>query len=664
MVEITLVNGNKLHLKSGVTVLEVAQEISEGLARQAVAGKISYSNNDDNSNDNIITELVDLQTPLTNNSTVQIITSKDKESYEILNHTTAHVFAQAVLRLYPKAKITIGPPIENGFWYDVDCDELTDDTLSHIEEEMRKIITENVEISKEYMTIDDAKEFFKNNEYKLEIIEGIINKTLKEEESQEGGLNGELLQFYSQGEFKDLCKGPHLPRTGLIKAFKLEKVTKAYWRGNADNKQLNRVYGAAFWKKSEMDAYYEMLEEAKKRDHRIIGKQLNLYSISQRAPGMPFFHHKGMIIWNELENYWKEIHQRDNYELIKTPIMLDRTLWETSGHWFNYKENMYTSNIDDKEYAIKPMNCPGGILVYKANSYSYKDLPIRSGEIGLVHRHELSGALTGLFRVRCFHQDDAHIFMREEQIKEEILGVLNLIDEIYGVMGLTYHLELSTRPEKSIGTDEAWEISTKGLKDALDSCGKKYKLNPGDGAFYGPKIDVHLRDSIGRTHQCGTIQLDMNLPQRFDMHYTDENNQKIRPVMIHRVIYGSFERFFAILVEHFAGKFPLWLSPNQVKIIPVAHRHIEKCQSIKQELLNNTFRVEMADEAQTVSNKIRQAYDDKFNYMIIIGDEDIKHNTITVRDRYNTTHTYKTLQEFIDILVDERESKRILKESE
>ena len=655
MIKITLPdNSSKKYDEDCVSVYDVAKSISEGLARNAVAGKVNG-------------KLVDVTENICHDANVEIITPKSPESIKILRHTTAHVFAQAVTRLYKNCFITIGPATENGFFYDVDCDEITENELPKIEEEMKKIIKENLEIKYLYKTKEEALKYFKDNEYKKKIIESISSGKLSEEEKDEIELNekNEMFKFYKQGEFEDICRGPHLPRTGLIKAFKLEKVTKAYFRGDSKNKQITRVYGTAFWKKSEMEEYFKFLEEAKKRDHRIIGQKMDLYSISEFAPGMPFFHNRGMIIWDELTKYWMDIHKKDGYEIIKTPIMLNRKLWEVSGHWEHYRENMYETKIDDVEYAIKPMNCPGGILVYKSKLHSYKEFPIKSGEIGLVHRHELSGALTGLFRVRCFHQDDAHIFMRKEQIEEQILGVLKLVDMTYSMLGLSYHLELSTRPENgSIGSDENWERAENGLKSALEKFGKGYKINPGDGAFYGPKIDVHLKDAIGRTHQCGTIQLDMNLPERFDMNYIDENGKKVRPVMIHRVIYGSFERFIGILIEHFEGKFPLWLSPVQIKIINVADRHIEYCENIKKKLIEEDFRVETNYDHESVSKKIALSLEfDKPNYTLVIGDKNVEDNSISVRTRKfengrNEEFTI-TLNKFVEMLKEEREEKSI-----
>ncbi|MFT4244506.1 MAG: threonine--tRNA ligase [Candidatus Woesearchaeota archaeon] len=652
MVEITLSDGKVLQFEHAPSVFNVAKQISEGLARVAIAGKLDNN------------ELIDLTTTITTNSTLQIITSKDKEAKDILNHTTAHVFAQALLRLFSQAKITIGPPVENGFWYDVDCDDLTESDLPMIEEEMRKIIKDDLEIKREFKTIDEAREFFKDNEYKLEIIEGIISHSLSEEEKFEGGVEHGKLQFYNQGEFSDLCKGPHLSRTGLIKAFKLEKMTKAYWRGNSENKQLNRVYGAAFWKKSEMDEYYTMLEEAKKRDHRILGKKLKLFMSHEYAPGMAFFLPKGFIIYKELQQFVREQYVKHDFREVMTPNMFNKKLWETSGHWEHYKDDMFIVNIEHTQFSLKPMNCPSHCLIFKNEFKSYRDLPFRVADFGVLHRNELSGALSGLTRVRKFCQDDAHIFCTKEQIVDEIDKALQLVDFIYkDTFKMEYEIELSTRPEGKLGSDDIWDLSEKALEDAILRNGKEFTICPGDGAFYGPKIDFRIKDCLGRVHQTATIQLDFNLPERFDLTFENNQGHSERPVMIHRAVLGSVERFMAIMIEHFAGKFPLWLSPNQVKIIPVADRHIEKCDEIKQELLDCNFRVEMADEHQTVSNKIRQAYDDKFNYMIIIGDEDINNNTITIRDKFNKVHTYSSLQEFIDIIIEERNSREIIENS-
>lgn len=632
MVTITFPDGSTKEYDAGATALDIAKDISEGLARNVLAAKING-------------HVVDAFKPITEDAELQLLTSKDPEGLEVLRHSAAHLLAHAVRRLYPDSRETIGPVIENGFYYDFDKLKITEEDLGKIEAEMKKIIKEKIPVSRlDHPSKADAIKTYKDNKYKVELINEF-------EESS---------STYVQGDFQDLCRGPHVPNTGLFKqaGIKLDKIAGAYWRGNSENQMLTRIYGLCFADKKALNEYLEMRAEAEKRDHRKIGKDLDLYSISEYAPGMPFFHNKGMIIWNELENYWREVHKKDGYELIKTPIMLDKSLWEISGHWFNYKEHMYTSKIDNREYAIKPMNCPGGILVYKSTSHSYKDLPIKMGEIGLVHRNELSGALSGLFRVRCFHQDDAHIFMREDQIKDQILGVLKLTDEVYGTLGLDYHLELSTRPEKSIGSDEAWEAATNGLQSALEASGKEYKMNPGDGAFYGPKIDIHLRDAIGRTHQCGTIQLDMSLPERFDIHYVDEHNNKVRPVMIHRVIYGSFERFFGILVEHFAGKFPLWLAPTQVKLLPIADRHADYAHEVAQQMSDAGLRAEVDTRAETVNKKVREAQLAKVNYILVVGDKEMEEGTVTVRTRDEKVHGAKKVPAVIkDLAVEVKERK-------
>jgi threonyl-tRNA synthetase len=631
-IKIEFPDGNVKEFQNGISGIDIAKSISEGLFRQSVAIKI---------NDIIY----DLRDEINNDSKIEIITTKSKESLPILRHTTAHIFAEAIREFNPNVNVAIGPFIENGFYYDIDIDELKDEDLSKIEEIMRRIIKENNKIEIEYMNKREALKFYYTNSYKQEIINDIFKETKEDN-----------FKFYNQGNFKDLCRGPHLLSTGQVGAFKLEKITRVYWKADANNKQIFRVYGNAFWKKSEMDKYYEQLEEAKKRDHRVIGKQMKLFSISEYGAGFPFLKERGMEIWNELLSFWREVHRKHNYKEVKTPIILNKELWVKSGHWENYKENMYSLKIDNIENAIKPMNCPGGMLLYKEEYYSYRDLPLRVGEIGHVHRHELSGTLSGLFRVRTFHQDDAHIFMREDQIGEEILGVLKLVEEIYKTFGLDYHLELSTRPEKSIGTDEQWKKAEQGLKDALEEYGKGYKLNPKDGAFYGPKIDVHIKDCIGRTWQCGTIQLDMSLPERFNLTYVDENSKKVRPVMIHRVIYGSVERFLGILIEHFAGKFPLWLAPVQIILINVADRHKDYCEKIRKKLIEKGFRVETDYDNQTVSNKIRLAQDVKPNYIMVLGDNDEKTEKVSVRGRDNKTKTY-LIDEFVEKIVFERDEK-------
>lgn len=651
MVEITLVDGKKLQFEHAPNVFDVAKEISEGLARQAIAGKV---------ND----ELVDLTTTITSDSTLQILTSKDEKSKEILNHTTAHVFAQALLRLFPQAKITIGPPIENGFWYDVDCDDLKESDLAMIEDEMRKIIKEDLEITREFKTIDEAREFFKDNPYKLEIIQGIVSHSLNEEEQLEGGMEHGKLQFYSQGEFSDLCKGPHLPRTGLIKAFKLEKLTRAYWRGNSENKQLSRVYGAAFWKKSEMDEYYAMIEEAKKRDHRILGRKLQLFMNHEYAPGMAFFMPKGFEIYKELQNFVREQYRKHDFREVMTPNMFNKKLWETSGHWEHYRDDMFIMKIEEQEFSLKPMNCPSHCLIYKNEFKSYRDLPLRIADFGALHRNELSGALSGLTRVRKFCQDDAHIFCTKEQIVDEIDKALQLVDYIYSTFDMSYEIELSTRPDDKLGSDEIWDLAEKALEDAIIRNNKEFIICEGDGAFYGPKIDFRIKDCLGRVHQTATIQLDFNLPERFDLIFENKEGHSERPVMIHRAVLGSVERFMAIMIEHFAGKFPLWLSPNQIRIIPVADRHQEYSNKVYEELFHKGFRVERDYSHEGVGKKIAMALESEMpNYMLILGDKDIENNTVSVRTRKlvngkNEEFT-TTLEEFIEGIEKERKERAI-----
>ena len=652
MVKITLPDGTQKQFEKATNALEVAKSISEGLSRVAVACKIDG-------------KLEDLTTTISKDCKLEIITTKSPDSLHVLRHTTAHVFAQAVLRLYPKAKITIGPSIENGFYYDVDLEELTEEILPKIEEEMQKIIKENLEINHSYKSTEEALKFFKNNEYKTEIIEAISKNNLSEEEQNEGAIENGKLKFYKQGEFEDLCVGPHLSNTGLIKAFKLEKVTKAYWRGNSENKQLNRVYGTAFWKKSDMETYFELLEEAKKRDHRIIGKQMRLFSLHDEGPGFPFWHPKGVILYTHLQNLCRELNIKYGYNEIMTPVILNKQLWKTSGHWNHFKENMYFTDIDEKEFAIKPMNCPGGLLIYNSDYHSYKDLPLRNAEFGYVHRHELSGALSGLFRVRAFTQDDAHVFCSEEQVEIEIINMIEYAIEIYSIFNFT-ELEwfIATRPESSIGTDEVWDLATNALKNALEKKKLAYKIKEGEGAFYGPKIEINMKDAISRRWQCGTIQVDFSMPGKFGAFYEDKNGERKTPVMIHRAILGSLERFTGIFIENFEGKFPLWIAPTQIQIINVADRHIDYCKEIEKKLKENKFRVETSFDHQTVSNKIRLAREEnKPNYMIIIGDKDIENRTISVRarkfvDGKNEEFT-TTIDEFIKDINKEREKKEI-----
>ena len=603
MVNITFPDGNIKSFENNPSGLDVAESISDGFARNCVAMELN-------------SELVDLTTAITHDSKVRLITTKDPEALEVLRHSAAHVMAQAVLHLYKDAKLTIGPSVEDGFYYDIDMEPVSGEDFEKIEAEMKKAIKAKIPFERRMVSKSEALEFYKDEPYKLEMIS----------ELEEG-----TISFYKHGDFTDLCRGPHLPHTGFIKAVKLMKVSGAYWRADQTKAQLQRIYGTAFFSKKELDEYIHFIEEAKKRNHRKIGIALDLFSFHDEAPGMPFFHPNGISIWNSLLDYWREEHRRAGYVETKTPIMLNRNLWEKSGHWENYRENMYTSLIDEEEYAIKPMNCPGGMLIYGMKPHSYKELPIRAAEIGLVHRHELSGVLSGLFRVRAFHQDDAHIFMRPDQIEKEIIGVLKLVKRIYSTFGLGFHLELSTRPEKSIGTDQQWEVTTKGLKAALDRYGQDYKINEGDGAFYGPKIDVHIKDALGRTWQCGTIQLDMSLPERFDLSYIDKNNEKQRPFMIHRVIYGSIERFFGILIEHFAGKFPLWMAPIQVILLPINDDLVSHANDVRIMLENAGLRTGIDDRTESLNKKVRDAQLNNIPLILTIGDKEKKSKTLSVR---------------------------------
>lgn len=583
--------------------MDVARSISEGLARNCVAMEIDE-------------KLLDLNNTIEQDCKIRLITVKDKEALEILRHSSAHVMAEAVQNLYKEAKLTIGPVVENGFYYDIDMESVSKDDFPAIEAEMKKIIKEKKPFERMEVTKDQALEIFNDNPYKIEII---------------NALEDQDITLYKQGGFTDLCRGPHIPHTGMIKGFKLMKVSGAYWRADQEREQLQRLYGTAFFDKKKLKAHIHLIEEAKKRDHRKIGTKLDLFSFHQEAAGMPFFHAKGMEMWNALLAYWRKVHKEAGYVETKTPVMLQRALWEKSGHWENYRENMYTSVVDDEEYAIKPMNCPGGMLLYGTRSHSYRDLPMRAGEIGLVHRHELSGALSGLFRVRAFHQDDAHIFMTPDQIEDEILGVLKLAEKIYSKFGLGFHIELSTRPEKSIGTDKQWEEATNGLENALIQYGMKYIINEGDGAFYGPKIDIHIKDALGRTWQCGTIQLDMSLPERFDLNYKGKDNEKHRPIMIHRVIYGSVERFFGILVEHFAGKFPLWLAPVQAVLLPINDDLAPYAEQVKADLEKKGIRCEVDTRTESLKKKIREGQINYTPMIITIGEKEKSSSTLSVR---------------------------------
>ena len=607
--EVILKNGDKMSLAEGSTCMQAASAISEGLARSAVCAKVNGRE-------------VDLSHVLSDGDALEIVTLKDKEGLHVYRHTCAHVLAQALKTIYPTCKLAIGPVIENGFYYDIDfVTPITKDDLAKIEAEMQKIIKSNLPVERFTLPRKEAIELMKSydEKYKVELIEDLPE--------------GEEISFYKQGNFTDLCRGPHLPSTGKIKAFRLTGIAGAYWRGDEHNKMLTRIYGTAFAKKDEMEAYFTMLEEAKKRDHTKLGKELKLFTILNEGKGFPFFLPHGMILKNTLVDYWRQIHDREGYVEVSTPIILSRTLWETSGHWDHYKENMYTTKIDGEDYAIKPMNCPGGILVYKTEPHSYKDLPIRMGELGLVHRHEKSGQLHGLFRVRCFTQDDAHIFMTPEQITGEIKGVVRLINEVYTLFGFKYHVELSTRPDNSMGSDEDWNNATEALRHALDEMGTEYTVNEGDGAFYGPKIDFHLEDSIGRTWQCGTVQLDFQLPQRFEMEYVGEDGQKHRPIMVHRVVFGSIERFIGILIEHYAGKFPVWLSPVQVKILPITEKQQAYAEDLYAKLKAEGIRAELDSRNEKIGYKIREAQMEKVPYMLVVGEKEAASGLVSVRRR-------------------------------
>jgi threonyl-tRNA synthetase len=603
MVTITLPDESTLQFDDHPTGFDVASQISEGLARKCV---IMEKNG----------ELVDLHTEIANDCRIRLITTEDPEALDILRHSAAHVMAQAVQRIYKDAKLTIGPVVDDMFYYDIDMEPVSEDDFKKIESEMQRIIKAKSPFHRREVSKAEAMSEYRNEPYKLEMIS----------ELEEG-----TLSLYTQGDFTDLCRGPHIPHTGFIRGIKLLKVSGAYWRADQNNAQLQRIYGTAFFTKKELNNYLYLQEEARKRDHRKVGAAMDLFSFHDEAPGMAFFHPKGMELWNVLLDYWRLEHRAAGYVETKTPIMLRRSLWETSGHWENYRENMYTSVVDEEEYAIKPMNCPGGMLLYKRKHHSYRDLPIRAAEIGLVHRHELSGVLSGLFRVRSFHQDDAHIFMRPEQIQDEILGVIRLVEKIYSTFGLGFHLELSTRPKKSIGTDEQWETATRGLISALESYGSDYTTNEGDGAFYGPKIDVHIKDALGRTWQCGTIQLDMSLPERFDLSYIGKNNERLRPIMIHRVIYGSIERFLGILVEHFAGKFPLWMAPIQAVVLPINDELAPYADRVKCSLEGEGLRVDLDDRTESLNKKVRDAQIGKVPLILTIGEKERDSGTFSVR---------------------------------
>ncbi|MDU5941699.1 MULTISPECIES: threonine--tRNA ligase [Veillonella] len=606
-VKIILPDGSAKEYAAGTTLGEAVKKLSNSLAKKVLAANVNG-------------ELTDLREELVDGSEVAFLTFEEDGGKHTLRHTASHVMAQAVKRLWPEAKLAIGPAIDKGFYYDIDMEHtLTPEDLTKIEKEMSRIVKENLPITKSVMSRQEAIEFFKskNEDYKVELIEDLPEDA--------------VISCYAQGDFVDLCAGPHVASTGKVKAFKLQSIAGAYWRGDEKNKMLQRIYGTAFEKKEELDAYLHMLEEAAKRDHRKLGKELGLFVIKEEGPGFPFFLPKGMALRNELENFWREVHHDFEYDEIRTPIILNKHLWETSGHWEHYRENMYTTIIDDEEYAIKPMNCPGGILVYQNEMHSYRDLPLRYAELGLVHRHELSGALHGLFRVRAFTQDDAHVFMLPEQMQSELMKVIELFDRIYSQFGLKYHVELSTKPDNAMGDDAIWEAATEALRNAIEAKGIDYVINPGDGAFYGPKLDYHIEDSLGRTWQCGTIQLDMNLPERFNVEYIGEDGQKHRTIMIHRACFGSMERFIGILTEHYAGAFPTWMAPVQVKVLPISEKHVEYANQLAKQMRHDYVRVEVDNRNEKIGYKIRQAQMEKVPYMLVVGDKEMEDNSVNVR---------------------------------
>ena len=621
--KITLKDGSVKEYAESKSVIDIAKDLSEGLARVATAAKVNG-------------ELVDLRTVVAEDAELEILTFDSEDGKGAFNHTASHIMAQAVKRLYPETKLAIGPSIDNGFYYDLDRETpFVADDLEKIEAEMKKIVKEGLELTRFTKSREEAIAYFKEQgePYKVELVEDLP------EDAE--------ISFYSQGDFTDLCAGPHLMNTKAVKAFKLTSLAGAYWRGSEKNKMLTRIYGVAYPKKADLDQYLHMMEEARKRDHRKLGRELGLFMMADEGPGFPFFLPKGMALKNTLLEYWRELHKKAGYVEISTPIILSKQLWLNSGHWDHYKNNMYTTLIDEEDYAVKPMNCPGGMLVYKAEPHSYKDLPLRAAEIGLVHRHEKSGQLHGLMRVRCFNQDDAHIFMTPEQIRDEIKGVAGLIDSVYSLFGFKYHVELSTRPEDSMGSDEDWEIATEGLRGALDDLGLPYVVNEGDGAFYGPKIDFHLEDSIGRTWQCGTIQLDMQMPQRFDLEYTGADGEKHRPIMIHRVAFGSIERFIGILIEHFAGAFPTWLSPVQVKVLPISDKYADYAQKVYAALDEAGIRAEIDTRAEKIGYKIREAQMNKIPYMLVVGAKEEEAGLVSVRSRFAGDEGQKGLEDFI-----------------
>jgi threonyl-tRNA synthetase len=631
MLNITFPDGSIKPFNEYPTGLDVAGSISDGLARESVAMELDGS-------------LVDIYTVIKADAHVKLITTRDEKAMEIMRHSAAHVMAQAILRLYKDAKLTIGPVVEDGFYYDIDMEPVSEADFPKIEAEMKKVIKEKIPIRRKEVSKAEALALYKDEPYKLEMISAL-------EDGQ--------ISLYEQGEFTDLCRGPHVPHTGFVRAIKLIKVSGAYWRADQSKAQLQRIYGTAFFDKKDLKAYIQFREEAIKRNHRKLGEALDLFSFHDEAPGMPFFHPKGMEIWNELLAYWRDEHRAAGYVETKTPLMLNRMLWERSGHWDNYRENMYTSMVDESEYAIKPMNCPGGMLLFATKPHSYKDLPVRAAEIGLVHRHELSGVLSGLFRVRAFHQDDAHIFMTPEQIQDEILGVIKLVERIYSTFGLGFHLELSTRPEKSIGTDAQWEVATQGLRSALNAYGEAYIINEGDGAFYGPKIDIHIKDALGRTWQCGTIQLDMSLPERFDLFYIGSDNEKYRPIMIHRVIYGSIERFFGILIEHFAGKFPVWMAPVQAAVLPLNDDLKSYAEEVNNELVKAGLRTQIDSRTESLNKKIREAQLANIPLILTIGKNEQTSKTLSVRTLDGHVKMGVSHEEFLKVTLEHIKRKKL-----
>jgi threonyl-tRNA synthetase len=635
MIQIKLKDGSVKEYQQGMTVLDIAKDISQGLARVAVAGEVNGTT-------------ADIRKEINEDSRLNILTFDDEAGKKVFWHTSSHIMAQAVKQLFPQAKLAIGPAIDNGFYYDFDIDKpFSTEDLEAIEKEMAKIVKENLELKRFELPREEAIRFMeeKGEPYKVELIRDLPEDA--------------VISFYSQGDFTDLCAGPHIYSTGAVKAVKLLNVAGAYWRGSEKNKMLQRIYGITFPKKSELEEYLNRLEEAKKRDHRKLGKELDLFSIQEEGPGFPFFHPKGMILRNQLEDFWRKEHAKRGYQEIRTPIILNRELWIRSGHWDHYQDNMYFTKIDDADYAIKPMNCPGSMLTYRRKIYSYRDLPLRMAELGLVHRHELSGALHGLMRVRCFTQDDAHIFMLPEQIKDEIIGVINLVDDFYSLFGFKYHVELSTRPEDSMGSEEDWEKATNALKEALEAKGIDYKINEGDGAFYGPKIDFHLEDCIGRTWQCGTIQLDFQMPERFELTYVGADGEKHRPVMIHRVVFGSIERFIAILTEHFAGAFPAWLAPVQVRVMSITDRSDAYISGILDDFIDADIRVESDLRNEKIGYKIREAQMEKIPYMLVIGDKEVENGTVAVRSRSQGDLGVMKLEDFKARILKEIKDKTI-----